>query len=147
MKNFAKLLCLVLCLTLVLTAASVAMAESGATDELAYTGTITMYAQALSPDEPTETNPNPPTAFRTVAEEYQKLHPGITIEFIPQLTGGQDYLTWLKTRIAGGGYFLDPCQPDQRRLYSHRFHCRAERISGAPQQIHRGQRKVDRYLL
>lgn len=100
MKNFAKLLCLVLCLTLVLTAASVAMAESGATDELAYTGTITMYAQALSPDEPTETNPNPPTAFRTVAEEYQKLHPGITIEFIPQLTGGQDYLTWLKTRIA-----------------------------------------------
>lgn len=30
MKNFAKLLCLVLCLTLVLTAASVAMAESGA---------------------------------------------------------------------------------------------------------------------
>ena len=102
MKNFAKLLCLVLCLTLVLTAASVARAESGAPDELAYTGTITMYAQALSPDEPTETNPNPPTAFRTVAEEYQKLHPGITIEFIPQLTGGQDYLTWLKTRIAGG---------------------------------------------
>jgi ABC-type glycerol-3-phosphate transport system substrate-binding protein len=68
---------------------------------LKYKGTITMYAQAYSPDAPTATNPNPPTKFREVAAKWQALNPGITIEFLTQLEQGQDYLTWLRTKLAG----------------------------------------------
>ncbi len=66
-----------------------------------YKGKITMYAQAYHPVEPTESNPNPPTMLKTIAQKYTELNPGIEIEFIPSLEG-QDYLAWLKTKIAGG---------------------------------------------
>lgn len=69
--------------------------------ELTYKGDITFYAQAYQPVEPTEAKPNPPTAFRTVAEAYQALHPDIKIDFITSVPG-DDYNTWLKTKLSAG---------------------------------------------
>lgn len=76
--------------------------QAGGSGDLKYKGTITMYAQGYSPDTPTATRPNPPTKFKDVAAQWQALHPGITIDFIANLEAGQDYMTWLKTRLAGG---------------------------------------------
>ena len=75
---------------------------TGGSGALRYRGTITMYAQAYSPDQPTATRPNPPTKFRDIAAQWQAAHPGITIDFLANLEAGQDYMTWLKTRLAGG---------------------------------------------
>lgn len=69
--------------------------------ELKYKGKITMYAQGYHPVEPTQTNPNPPTKIKEIAQKYAELHPDIEIEFIPSLEG-QDYNAWLKTKISGG---------------------------------------------
>ena len=77
-------------------------ASTSGSGDLRYQGSITMYAQAYSPDTPTATRPNPPTKFREVAAQWQALHPGITINFIANLEAGQDYMTWIKTRLAGG---------------------------------------------
>ena len=77
-------------------------AAGGGSGSLKYKGTITMYAQSYSPDAPTATNPNPPTKFRDVAAQWQARNPGITIDFLTQLEAGQDYMTWLKTKLAGG---------------------------------------------
>lgn len=94
-----RILSLALCAALLLTVFAMgASAES----ELTYQGTITMYAQALTPVEATETSPRAITGFKTVAEEWMAAHPGITIEFLDQVTGGEDYNTWLRTRMAGG---------------------------------------------
>ena len=93
-----KKLSLVLCLALVLTMFSAAMAESS---DLTYQGTITMYAQALTPKEASETSKGL-KAFREVADEWEALHPGITIEFLDEVAAGTDYGTWLKTKMAGG---------------------------------------------
>ncbi len=92
-----RFLALMLCCALIIPGlASIASAE-----ELAFEGTITMYAQAYTPTEATETAKEL-KAFRTVADEWEKLHPGIKIEFLEQLAAGTDYFTWLKTKIAGG---------------------------------------------
>lgn len=69
---------------------------------LTFQGTITFYAQAYTPMEPTSTNPNPPSAFWEVAEAWEALNPGIEIEFLMELEAGQDYMAWIQTRIAGG---------------------------------------------
>lgn len=100
MKKF-WILALVACL-LMSTLATVSFAEAG--DQLAYQGDITMYAQAYTPDPngKTEDKPYALTAFREVADAWQELHPGITITFLDQVSSGQDYSTWLKTKIAGG---------------------------------------------
>ena len=80
--------------------ATFTMAASAESD-LTYQGTITMYAQALTPTEASETNPRAITGFKTVAEQWMAMHPGITIEFLEQVSAGTDYLTWLKTKMAG----------------------------------------------
>lgn len=69
--------------------------------ELTFEGKISFFAQAYTPVEPTDTNPNPPTAFQELADQYTKLHPGITIEFVPS-PQGQDYKAWFTTKAAGG---------------------------------------------
>jgi ABC-type glycerol-3-phosphate transport system substrate-binding protein len=73
-----------------------------ASGNLTYRGTITMYAQAYNPVEPTAANPNPPTKFKDVARAWEALNPGITIEFLPDLGEGQSYEAWLSTKMAGG---------------------------------------------
>jgi raffinose/stachyose/melibiose transport system substrate-binding protein len=48
-------------------------------------GTITMYAQAYTPDARNQNNGFPTLhAFQQVASRYEKLHPGVTIQFIDQ---------------------------------------------------------------
>jgi ABC-type glycerol-3-phosphate transport system substrate-binding protein len=73
--------------------------SDGASDGLEFKGTITFYAQAYSPVEPTETNPNPPTAFKEVAQKWMALNPGIEIEFFLDLG---EQANWLRTKMAGG---------------------------------------------
>jgi len=68
--------------------------------ELAYEGTISFYAQAYQPGEPTESNPEPPVELRRLAEEWQAMHPGIDIDFITAPDG--DYEMWLMTQLSGG---------------------------------------------
>jgi len=93
-----RILSLAICAALLLTV--FAMGASAESD-LTYQGTITMYAQALTPKEATETSRGL-SAFRQVADEWEALHPGITIEFLDEVTAGTDYQTWLKTKMAGG---------------------------------------------
>ena len=94
----ARLFALLVCIAMLLTAfPATVLAEN----ELTYQGTITMYAQALTPVEQSETNPRAITGFKTVAEQWEAMHPGITIEFLDQVASGTDYLTWLKTKMAG----------------------------------------------
>jgi raffinose/stachyose/melibiose transport system substrate-binding protein len=73
-----------------------------ASGDLAYKGTITMYAQQYTPTEPTATQPYPNTKLKELAAKYEALHPGIKIDFLPQLESGQDYNLWLRTKISGG---------------------------------------------
>jgi ABC-type glycerol-3-phosphate transport system substrate-binding protein len=70
-----------------------------ASGNLTYKGTITFYAQAYSPVDPTETNPNPPTAFKEVARKWAALNPGVEIEFFLDLG---EQANWLRTKMAGG---------------------------------------------
>lgn len=93
-RLFAMMVCVVMLLA---SFAAVASAE-----ELTYQGEITFYAQALTPLEASETNPNPPTAFWQVEEAWEAMHPGIDIVFLESVSAGQDYSTWLKTKMAGG---------------------------------------------
>ena len=92
-RIFALMLCVVMMLA--------TFAVTASAEELTYQGTITMYAQALTPVEASETNPRAITGFKTVAEQWEAMHPGITIEFLDQVASGTDYLTWLKTKMAG----------------------------------------------
>ncbi|MFV0503393.1 MAG: ABC transporter substrate-binding protein [Lachnospirales bacterium] len=69
--------------------------------DLTYKGDITVYAQAYQPVEPTEENPNPPTALKSIAKKYEELHPEINIDFLTTVTG-DDYITWLKTKMSAG---------------------------------------------
>ena len=53
------------------------------------------------PSEPTETNPNPPTALTALIVAYEASHPGVTIELveIPESTSSD---TWRVTVFQGG---------------------------------------------
>ncbi len=67
---------------------------------------IRMYAQSYTPVQPTTANPHPATALATVRSAYQKLHPNVTIEFLPANLGsgsGQEgVFSYLTTEAAGG---------------------------------------------
>lgn len=69
--------------------------------DLAFEGEITMYAQAYTPIEPTANTPNPPRYLNRIVAEYEALHPNITINLIPPLAPGSDYITWVRTQAAG----------------------------------------------
>ena len=64
----------------------------------AWTGTITMFAQQYTPNKTGDATPL--TALREIADEYQKLHPGITIEFIDEEFQG--YNDIVRTKAAAG---------------------------------------------
>lgn len=69
--------------------------------KLAYKGNIIFFAQAYTPVTPTPTQPHPLAYLNRIIAQYEQLHPGITIQLVPpaQVTG--NYVTWLRTQIAG----------------------------------------------
>ena len=70
-----------------------------------FQGAITMYAGAYGPPftqlSSAVTGPQA-TVLASLAKEYEKLHPGITIKFVPSPPAGQAYNTWVMTKAAGG---------------------------------------------
>ncbi|MGQ9628720.1 MAG: ABC transporter substrate-binding protein [bacterium] len=62
---------------------------------------VRMYAQALTPREKLETERvMPPQYFWTVEKNYEKDHPDVDIEFLPQIPTG--YEEWFVTQMTGG---------------------------------------------
>ncbi len=53
------------------------------------------------PAEPTEDNPHPPTALKTIVAEYEEAHPGIKIELV-EMPSGVMPDTWRITVFQGG---------------------------------------------
>lgn len=70
--------------------------------QLNWKGTITMYAQAYTPNATDAKDPkNVLKAFREVADQYEKLHPGIKIQFNPEAEI-QDYDSVIRAKAAAG---------------------------------------------
>ncbi len=76
--------------------------ESAATSRKTFSGTIHMYAESYSPNQVFTPNQIRPTELATLAKEYTSLHPGVKIDFVQNLASGADYMTWLRTKSAGG---------------------------------------------
>ncbi len=61
-----------------------------------------------SPAKPTKTNPHPATLLKKLADAYHKLHPNITIDFLPANVGDafgaaqEGVFAWLTSQAAGG---------------------------------------------
>lgn len=53
------------------------------------------------PAPPSESNPNPPTIMKTLADEYEKKHPGVKIELV-QIPNSTSSDTWRVTSFQGG---------------------------------------------
>ncbi|GGE36909.1 ABC transporter substrate-binding protein [Pullulanibacillus camelliae] len=66
-----------------------------------FKGTITMYAGDYSPNKIVLQNDKKATVMQTLADEYEK-KTGVKIEFIKGLPADQDYMTWVRTKAAGG---------------------------------------------
>ncbi|WEG11066.1 ABC transporter substrate-binding protein [Pullulanibacillus sp. KACC 23026] len=66
-----------------------------------FKGTITMYAGNYSPTAVLQANQKPATELKKLADEYYK-KTGVKIEFIKGLPASQDYMTWVRTKAAGG---------------------------------------------
>jgi raffinose/stachyose/melibiose transport system substrate-binding protein len=62
---------------------------------------VKMYAQGLTPRDRLETDRwDPPQKFRAVAAAYQEANPGVTVEFLDEISTG--YEEWLVTQMSGG---------------------------------------------
>ncbi len=65
-------------------------------------------AGTYGPATPTKANPHPPTALKNLADAYHKLHPNITINFIPNNVGNafgsaqEGTFAWLTAQAAAG---------------------------------------------
>ncbi len=86
------------------TAAPQATAVPEATQAPAAAGTkktIKHYLQGLTPRERTADDAvDPPKYANTLKAQYEEAHPGVTIEFVPNLAQG--YEEWLVTQMSGG---------------------------------------------
>ncbi|MEG1813716.1 MAG: extracellular solute-binding protein, partial [Clostridia bacterium] len=87
-----RLLLLVLALALV----CVPLTGFAQANKLTYQGSISFAVQAYTPDAGAGV-----TEMTRLAKEWEELHQGINIEFMPKMNDS-DYTTWLKTKIAGG---------------------------------------------
>ena len=66
-------------------------------------GTITMYAGGYGPPSTQITTTAPQaTALANLAKQYEKLHPGITIQFVATPPASTAYSTWVITKASGG---------------------------------------------
>lgn len=65
----------------------------------ALNGTVTFYpADYYSPD----LYPEAAAEFEALMAEYEELHPEVTVELVPAVPTGTNYVTWLTTRLAAG---------------------------------------------
>lgn len=66
-----------------------------------WTGEITFYAQAYTPADPSDANPNPPTMLKQYADEYAAANPGVTISFV-ELPADTVRAEWARAQAAAG---------------------------------------------
>lgn len=71
-----------------------------------FQGTINMYAASYGPPN-TQTKIKgshtiPATKMAELAKQYEKLHPGVKINFIHSLPANQDYNVYVRTKASGG---------------------------------------------
>jgi ABC-type glycerol-3-phosphate transport system substrate-binding protein len=65
----------------------------------ALSGTVTLYPENYyNPD----LYPEAAAEVEALMAEYQELHPDVTVELVPQVPTGTNYVTWLTTRLAAG---------------------------------------------
>lgn len=72
--------------------------------KLSFKGTITMYANAYTPELPGQKptpGVKPVVAFDNAAKAFEKMYPGIKIKFLPN-TGTEGTNTWYETEGAAG---------------------------------------------
>jgi ABC-type sugar transport system permease subunit/ABC-type glycerol-3-phosphate transport system substrate-binding protein len=62
--------------------------------------TLTVFAQAYTPEIKTGDNPKPLHEFTRIGEAFEKLHPGVKVKFIKSPVG--DFRTWMRTQLQGG---------------------------------------------
>ncbi|MFD1676843.1 ABC transporter substrate-binding protein [Alicyclobacillus fodiniaquatilis] len=82
---------------------STSLGPAGSTPTLSWKGTITMYAQAYTPDVPgvyLAPGSSKLTGFEQAAKAFEKLYPGIKIKFVNSNTYGSNQ--WYETEAAGG---------------------------------------------
>lgn len=64
---------------------------------------IRMYAGDYTPRERTQSDRwDPPSYLNVLAQEYKKLHPHVTIEFLPEITPQDRFDTWIFTQYQAG---------------------------------------------
>ncbi|UVI31062.1 ABC transporter substrate-binding protein [Paenibacillus spongiae] len=73
------------------------------TSAAGWTGTITMYAQVYTPNSKNITGLKDQQMLQTVADEYEKTHPGIKIEFVDEEY--KDYTQTIRVKAAAGELF------------------------------------------
>ena len=61
---------------------------------------LVVYVAGYTPDVPQSVGPKL-VAAKTIADQYQKAHPGVTIEFYPAPADASSWQTALKTALAG----------------------------------------------
>lgn len=70
--------------------------------EAEFEGKLTIYLQAYAPREKRATDRwDPPQYAWQLGAEYQKIHPNVQLEFLDENVAGDDYHTWLRTRLIG----------------------------------------------
>ncbi|HHV93572.1 MAG TPA: extracellular solute-binding protein [Firmicutes bacterium] len=70
--------------------------------EAQFEGKLTIYLQAYAPRERRATDRwDPPQYAWQIAADYQKIHPKVEIEFLDETSTGENYDTWLRTRLIG----------------------------------------------
>ena len=64
---------------------------------------LRMFAWEYTPRDRTPSDRwDPPSYLRTLRDSYQKLHPDVSIEFLPFIPLGPDYDTWFVTQFKAG---------------------------------------------
>ncbi len=70
--------------------------------EAEFEGELSVYLQAYAPRERRTTDRwDPPQYGWKIAKEYQTIHPGVTVKMLDEASTGDNYDTWLRTRLIG----------------------------------------------
>jgi raffinose/stachyose/melibiose transport system substrate-binding protein len=65
-------------------------------------GELTIYLQAYAPRERRATDRwDPPQYAWELAKKYQEMHPNVTFNFLEETVAGDNYYTWIRTRLIG----------------------------------------------
>ena len=84
------------------TASQPATAATGQASTVAWKGTMKAYLGGLQPGVPRNNGLQPLTAGKTLADQWQAQHPGVTLDFIqiPTTQGAQEFAAWIKSNQA-----------------------------------------------